>query len=147
MKLTDELAIKLQAELESNKSKCPRDLVENSMPHILSKDFDVLSNSVGTVAVIPTDISSLRAARLNYQKPLFKKDEFKFNNFNELLFFTNSVFKAHVFSDVQTLNKYFSIMYGVSPMEMAYIIYRGQFDYLTGGMLFKRGMDESHKVK
>jgi len=70
---------------------------------------------------------------LKYQKSSISVKG-SFNNFHELIYFTNSVYRAPVFNDLQTLNKFFSIMYGVSPAEMAQVIDNGKFE-LIGGML------------
>jgi len=105
-------------------------LAEDRMPDGIIKGCIIISKSAGStqaIALLPDENDSVKSQIPEYKKLSLSKDKGStFNNFNELIFFTNSVYGYPVFNDVKTFNKYLAIIYGASPAEMARVISSGE---------------------
>ena len=103
---------------------------EHNMPEHLITRLEPSHGRKLAYIPIPFDQGNLDREMTMYKKIKFTRPPLSLNqcnNFNELLFFMNSVFRVPIFNDGQTLNKYLALLYGVTPNQMADIIQTGQF--------------------
>jgi hypothetical protein len=129
MKLNDDILKNLHGKLDDD-NECPADLQEDPMDDgryvfLITKQ----SKPDETIAFLPETyeklkIENYRTRFLKYDKSSNKQKD-SFWNFRELIFFTNSVYGCPIFTNMQTLNKFYSIIYGVTPAEMAQVIVNG----------------------
>ena len=95
---------------------------------IMPEELVINLDPTRKLAYIPLNQDNLDKEMLRYSKIKFTRPPIKlesYNNFHELQFFMNSVFRVPIFNNGETLNKYLAILYGVTPNEMNDIIQTG----------------------